>query len=337
MKYLSFIPYPEIRKFIKETSLPERPVWEGKAMYLDKNENPYNIYGQRYPQNRFIEPTHRELREKIADLYSLKPENIFIQHGFLQAADILTKVFLTPTDDFFYLTPVTEELERFLILHKGKKTAVPFGENWPETYLENPPKMAYLMNPSEPFSQNIPKLSKLLTELKEGNFLFIDERYIEFSSEKSLIYEASRKTGLLVLRSFSYAYALAGLSLNFVVAEKELIDLLYLFQEQETVTRIATQYLLEILSAKDSHSAIIQSLKEETRKLYEALKQLPFVKEVLPPEAPFVYVQFENNRTVFEALKQKKILLYQGKDFLRISVGNETENKYLIRILQKLF
>ncbi len=336
-KYLPFISQHRIRDFIINKNPEVRPVLEGKAFYLDKNENPYNIYGQRYPQNRFIEPTHWELRKKIAEIYSLAPENIFIQHGYWQALDLLLKIF-SVVESFFYLKPVPEELKRFLVLHNVKKRIiVSYNSPWAISYRANAPRFAWVMNPMENVSKNLEGLEIALDTLKPGNFLFLDERYIEFSEARSFLQKATEVPGFLVLRSFSFAYALAGLSLNFVVAEKELIDLLYLFREPESVSRIATQYLLEILTAKEAHTETVKMLRKETRNLYRELKKLPFVKEILAPDAHFIMVKFENNEEVFQALREKKIVVYRGENFLRISVGNETENKYLIRILQKLF
>jgi len=147
---------------------------------------------------------------------------------------------------------------------------------------------------------------------------------------------ASKTPGVVVLRSFAYSYALAGINISFIVAHPEVVEVLNKLNYPDNVSRVATQYLLEVLEGEPIHKDSLRIIREEMRRLYEGLKKMKIVSEVEEPNGNFLRVKFNDSGEVLQYLRDKKIFVHSDGDYLRISVGNPTENKYLIRILEKL-
>jgi len=117
MNKYQFVENPELREYLQKISVDSRVVEGGKAIYLDRNEHPYNLFGQRYKQNRFIEPTLSELKKRIAEVYSVPAKSIYIQNGHWQGLDMLLRLFFTPNKTFAHISPTFPYLQTLLALN----------------------------------------------------------------------------------------------------------------------------------------------------------------------------------------------------------------------------
>lgn len=208
-------------------------------------------------------------------------------------------------------------------------------------------QMIYLVNPNNPTGTMIPEaeLKQFIERVPEHIIVLVDEAYFEFAGALASDYPDSSRYGyknVLVLRTFSKAYGLAGLRLGFAIGDEFLINVLSKTKlpfDPNIAAQIAGLAALEdeafLQATIDNNSAQMQLLAEEYRRL-----SIPFITSY----ANFITLELENEvrvETVFEGLRRRGVLTRRLASFglphcLRVSIGLPEENEYYLRQLEAL-
>ncbi len=322
-----------------------RGEFSGEAeVYLDANENPYNA-----PYNRYPDPLQWELKTKISGIKNIAPEKIFLGNGSDEPIDIIFRAFCEPgVDNMVSIDPtygmyqVAADINNVEV-HKVKLNA---DYQFQAEDLLNAAnlytKVIFVCSPNNPTANLLDKteIIKLLAGF-EG-IVVVDEAYIDFAPESSLLHELDNYPNLIVLQTFSKAWGMAGIRLGMAFAQPEIIKVFNKIKYPYNINILTQKKALELLTKAPEKEEWVKTILEERDKMVRKLFKLPFVQVVYPSDANFILVKMHDARGIYEYLTEKKIIVRDRSkitlcdDCLRITIGSPKENKKLRKALKKL-
>ena len=206
------------------------------AIKLDANENPYPPLAEgpfATGLNRYPEPQPARLKRAMAALYGVQPDALAITRGADDAIDILVRTFCRPGEDSVsILTPTFSAYAHFAKLQGARVIEARLDENFDfnadtflETVRDEPSlKLAFICSPNNPTGNPVDPAAILrVADALAETIVVLDEAYIEFSELESLAGEATRRENLVILRTLSKAYGLAGARIGCAIGNSELI------------------------------------------------------------------------------------------------------------------
>jgi histidinol-phosphate aminotransferase len=313
------------------------------AMFLDANENPYNTSLNRYP-----DPRQLKLKKRIAALKNVPADNIFLGNGSDEAIDLLIRVFCEPgIDNIISIKPTYGMYKVCADINQVKFQEVLLNTEFqPDTeallkLVDNKSKLMFLCSPNNPTSNSLNRNDLLVLIKSFPGLVIIDEAYIDFSPAASLSKEMDKYSNLVILQTFSKAWGMAGIRLGMAFAKKEIIDILNHIKYPYNINILTQRMALEHLSDTLKKDQWIKLILDQRKYLQKELTKLPMVKHILPSDANFLMVRFDNPSEVFSYLAGKKIIVRDRskvalcEGYLRVTVGTEEENTLLVKALKQ--
>ena len=321
---------------------------------LNTNESPYPpapsvvaAMDARQVENLrlYSDPTGLSLKQKLAGLYGLQPENIFLSNG---SDDILNFAFMAFADDrgaaFADITygfyPVYGEL------HNVNVKIIPLEEDFSLDYRKycGINRMIVIANPNAPTGMEIPiwQIEEIL-KTNPDSVVVIDEAYVDFGG-KSCYKLIDKYENLLVVRTFSKSRCLAGARLGYAFGCKDLIEDLEKLKYSTNpynVNRLTMLLGCETVDAEPYYKAVSQKIQDARAWSVEALEAIGF--RVLPSSANFIFASHPNlsGAELYQGLRQRGILVRHFtkeriKDFVRITIGTQAQMETLAAALQEM-
>lgn len=308
-----------------------------QSILLDANENPFGKT-PRYPDS-----THRKLREKIAELYTLNFNQVFVGNGSDEILEVLMKILCEPKKDAILVPKPSFTMYSFYAkvqdvevddLHFTEKFSL--SKNQIEKAASKRDyKMLFLCSPNNPTGNSLGNLEELIASF--SGIVVVDEAYQEFSEQKSAVELLSQFPNLIVLRTFSKAWGIAGSRVGYGLASKEISDWFYTVKSPYNVSVESQNLAINVLENKAEFDSNLKEILIQKSELKSSLEELSIVKKIYPSDANFFLVEFENAEEIHQKLIEKEILTSLRKDIpntLRITVGTEEENQKLIKTLR---
>ncbi len=326
-----------------------RDEFEGEAsIFLDANENSLgSVNGQNF--NRYPDPRQTPLRLKIAQLKGINPEQIFLGNGSDEAIDLLYRAFCEPKKDRAIIFPPTYGMYKV----QANINETPVDEimlnadfSLPVEKIEqviNPNvKLMFICSPNNPTANLINKehIIKVLNCFK--GLVIVDEAYIDFAPQASMVSLIDKYPNLVILQTFSKAWGLAGLRLGMAFAQKNIIDILCKIKYPYNVNQLTQQHVLQALGNHSQKDTMVKTIIEQRGWLNNEFLKIDAVEKVYPSDANFILIQIKNANTVYKNLINKGIVVRNRSNValcgncLRITVGTQTENQLLIQALKQL-
>ncbi|SHE95372.1 histidinol-phosphate aminotransferase [Mariniphaga anaerophila] len=336
-----------LRKNIKNL-LPyssARDEYSGEAMvFLDANENPFN-----QPYNRYPDPLQKKLKEKIAPLKSVAPEQIFLGNGSDEPIDLLIRAFCEPgKDNAVSISPtygmyqVAAAINNVAI--KEVSLTNEFELDAAELLKEGDEntKLIFLCSPNNPTGNCLDKEAVLEVVKNFRGIVVLDEAYIDFAPGKSFLPSLHEFPNLVILQTFSKAWGMAGIRLGMAFASPEIISILNKIKYPYNLNILTQQKALELVEKREQVEEWVNLLIAEREKMRQLLSEFPFVIRIFSSDANFVLVKMHDARGIYEFLQEKgiivrdrsKVHLCEGS--LRITIGSPDENEQLINALKEL-
>lgn len=317
-------------------------------IWLNANESPFvnNEPGyNRYPE---FQPT--VLIENYARYAKLDQAQVLASRGADEAIELLIRTFCIPGKD--KITICTPTYGMYAISAATCNVAVntvPLTNNWQldpalADKLDNS-KMVFICNPNNPTGSTLTpaQIEPIVAKLERQCLVVVDEAYIEFSPELSMAGLISKYDNLVVLRTLSKAFGLAGLRCGFMLSNNEIIDLVKKviapYPIPAPIGEIAGQALS--LGGIQSMSAQVGQLNKLAQLFSQRVNALDGVSNVYHSGANFVLVRFNNN-SWFKALSDAGIVVRNQdqvktlENCLRFSIGNELEMNRLYDTLEQI-
>ncbi|MCT8518273.1 histidinol-phosphate transaminase [Glaesserella parasuis] len=290
--------------------------------------------------NRYPEPQPQAVIEGYATYAGVMPENVLVSRGGDESIELIIRAFCEPTDCVLYCPPTygmySVSAETCGIALKTVPLTADFQLNLPEIERNlDGVKVVFVCSPNNPTGTLVKRsdLLKLLQITTGKAIVVMDEAYIEFCPQATMVNELPNYPHLAIIRTLSKAFALAGLRCGFTLANAELINVLQKviapYPQPTPVTDIATQ-ALTAQGLSEMQQRVADVLENRTW-LIEQLKKIPSVVEIFDTEANYVLVKFQDGQKVFKALWEKGIILRDQhkalglQNCIRISIGTREE------------
>ncbi|MGL4391831.1 MAG: histidinol-phosphate transaminase [Fusobacteriaceae bacterium] len=339
------------------TTLPETNNEKNfPKIFLNANENPYLPYPENkncHDVNRYPDSDPNELIKILKKIYELNDgQEILVTRGSDEVIDILVRSFCEPKKDEILIFPPTfgmYEIYSNIQDSKVLKISLDAQNNFELdmknifAYLEkNSPKIIFITNPSAPLGHNMnaKNILELAEKLRDKSIIVVDEAYIEFSTAKSFADQITKFPNIIVMRTLSKAFAMAGLRLGVAIGHPKIIQIL---------KGVRAPYALSIQSIKTATEALspegilfaqekIQQIISEREKLISEFKKFSFITKIFPTATNFIFIQVENSEKFLAKCLERNIFLRSQasaiKNGVRISVGTESENKILLEVMK---
>ncbi len=323
---------------------------------LSSNENPFELPDwlkeeigkevKKIPFQRYPDPTSQELKEVIADLYKVKPENLVLGNGSDELIQLLTIIIGSLDRPVLYPVPTFPMYQVSADIVGRKRIEVPLNKDFQldETFLEKvlevKPDLVFFASPNNPTGNTFNR-EIILKVADSGIFTVVDEAYIDFSDKKSFLEEALQRENLVVLRTMS-KIGLAGIRLGVLVGKEDVAKEIAKTRPPFNIT-YPTQVIGKVVLTKgrEEIKKQIKVIKEERKKLIEEIKKVKGVK-VYPSDANFFLIKVENGNWLHSELIKKGILVRNMshlpfmENCLRVSIGKPEENQAFLKALKEI-
>jgi len=311
---------------------------------MNSNEAPYCPV-RRGRVNRYPDPRHEKLRKKLSDIYQVPRESLFTGNGSDEIIDLLIRGFCEPGKDHIVVPVPAYGMYRIYAALNGVDVIfVPLNHRFQpdkERILKEGKgaKILFLCSPNNP-TGNL--LSGAILKDLIRNFpglVVVDEAYIDFSPDPGWIGAVPEYPNLLVLRTLSKGWGLAGVRIGFLRGDPWVVSYLSAIKPPYNISRPSLDIALKGLERARRVSRNMRATASRRDHLRHRLKDLKFVRHVYSSEANFLLVKFRNGQGVFRYLLGEGIRVRDVSDLpgcgdcLRITVGNHREIRKLMKIL----
>ncbi|MDA0195337.1 MAG: histidinol-phosphate transaminase [Bacteroidetes bacterium] len=344
-----------LKKFVRPHILTIKPYssarddFKGSAeVYLDANENSYGpVTGGDF--NRYPDPHQTKLKGVLSKVKGVSPDQIFIGNGSDEPIDLLIRAFCEPERNKIVILPPTYGMYKVsaLINNVGvieipltiefqidtdqlKKTSFDYC------------KIIFICSPNNP-SGNLLNSQTIIEILEEfDGLVVVDEAYIDFAQETSLIEKLEQYPNLVILQTFSKAWGLAAIRLGIAYGNPYIIEILNKIKPPYNINKASQEMGIQALEIESTKNEVVEKIVAERNLLAKKLKALSFVREIVPSNANFLLVRFDNSESINDFLRKRNIIVRDRsrelhcEGCLRITIGTPVENDRLIQVLNEL-
>ncbi len=322
------------------------------AIGLDANENPWPPAGplaSLCPVNRYIGEAMDALQDRIACINDIPAKKIAMGRGSSEGIDLLIRLFCRAGQDEILICPPTFAMYQVFAATQGAATlSVPLLENGqldvPAIMAACTPntKLIFIPTPNAPMGHTVNKADILaLCQARAASSVIVaDEAYLAFTDEpRGLQDELQNTPNLVLLRTLSKAYALAGERIGFMIASDEIIEMVQRITAPYPLAHSAAQAALEALSPSGLLLAQerLVLLKKERARVAALLPQSPFITRIFDSVTNFFLIQVKDAGEVTALLARYGIRVRPNvcalPNTLRFSLGTPEENDILLRTL----
>ncbi|MDX5406726.1 MAG: histidinol-phosphate transaminase [Chromatiaceae bacterium] len=324
----------------------------GGAVWLNANENAlapsYQLDGT---FNRYPSCQPKAVIDAYADYAGVAPEQVLVSRGADEGIELLIRSFCEPKQDSITICPPTYGM--YAISAESNQTAVNNVLLINNEQLDlagifaTSPKLVFICSPNNPTGDLIPReqIIAVLEHFAGKALVVVDEAYIEFAPQATLANELANYPHLVILRTLSKAFGLAGLRCGFTLAAPEVINALKKmiapYPIAEPVAQIAAMALSAAGVAQMQQSvATINQLRDQFIALANTQNG---ISKVWPSNANYVLLQVKNAADCVNALIQSDILIRNQSsqlglsEVVRVSIGNADEMQRLTQAMQQYF
>lgn len=326
---------------------------KGGRVWLDANENPQTPSAAKPLLNRYPEPQPAELVAQLSELYGVAPAQVLVTRGSDEGIDLLLRTFCRAGQDAILITPPTYGMYVVAAGIQGARTvSVPllrekgFALDAAAVLKAATPdvKLVFLCSPNNPTGGLLDRAAvlSLVKSLAGRAVVIIDEAYVDFSGQPSLAAEIPANPNLVVLRTLSKAYGLAGARVGTTIADPAVIAVLqkviapYPVPAPVLMAALAALTPAGLAAAKNS----VATLVAERARLAAALPKLPAVKRVWPSDANYLLIEVIDSAKAMTAGRAAGVIWRdRSKDVsncIRITVGTAEENNATLEVLSRV-
>lgn len=345
---------------------PGKPISEVKrelgltnVIKLASNENPLGCSPRavealiKWTQEVSLYPDGNctELRNALTKRFKLDPAQFLFGAGSDQILEIIAQTYINPGDTTITCWPSFSRYETVTRIMDGKMIKVPLKKDYSFDLdgilksITHNTRIIWLCNPNNPTGTIITaqEQNAFLEKVPRDVLVVLDEAYYEYARGEDYpesIELLEQYDNIIILRTFSKAYGLAGLRIGYAISRKETIELLNRVRGPFNVNAAAQAAALAALDDQEFVQRSVQTNEEGKRYLYQAFEKMGL--EYIPTHTNFIMVNVEKNSVeVFKALLQKGVIIRSGDIFdmdnwIRVTIGTPEQNMRLIEALKEV-
>lgn len=320
---------------------------------LSLNENHISTVGTdvnyyQYPDNQCF-----TLRKELAELqlpHGIGMANITVGNGMTELIDVVLRAFIQPERDSILLfSPYECTWKEAAILNNAALQELPLNSffqlplNKAKKEISEHTKIMVINNPNALLGTALRQYDLMDLIDQFAGIVIIDETYIDFSPESSMLPYLHNLPNVVVLQSFSKAWGLAALRVGVAYCSAEIAQILRAIKPRFSVSTVAQELAVKALHLPEKKEQLVGQIQVERERVAEALRRMPFVTHISPSVANFLLVSFVDAKKTFDYLQSERVDVFlcssqqpHCEQSLRISIGNGLENDRLIYLLNEM-
>jgi histidinol-phosphate aminotransferase len=344
---------------------PGKPIEEVKrelglqtVVKLASNENPFGCSPKvkeallREADSLYLYPdgASMDLRKELAQFLTVEPEQLVVGNGSDELLMLTSRAYLGPNTNTVMAEPTFPVYKTTSTIEGAEVIEVPLVQGVHDLYtmlssINEQTRVVWLCNPNNPSGtmNTAESVRAFLKQVPPSVLVVLDEAYYEYVTDAdypdsiALLREFSN---VLILRTFSKIYGLAGLRIGYGIASAEIIDKLDRVREPFNTNRVAQSSAISALSDQDFIAQCREANRLGREQMYAAFDQMNL--SYYPSQGNFVLVfTGKNGNDVFTELLKKGIIIRSGvplgfPEAIRVTVGSEAQNKAFIQALREV-
>lgn len=293
--------------------------------------------------NRYPDPFAAKLINAYSVYYGINPDLVTAGNGSDELISIITACFLQKNERVLTLAPDFSMYFFYSSLYELNVRVMKKEEDLTinvdkviETVNKEKIRAVIFSNPCNPTSLGLDKadVEKLITSVNA--LVILDEAYMDFwKEEQSLIRETAKYDNLIVLRTCSKAFGMAGLRLGFAVSNEVITEKLRAAKSPYNVNALTQSIAAYVISDKAEINRRIKACKDALRELDNGLceRNFSFFEKIYPSVTNFLFIKTDRAKKIFDYLLTQSIAVRLMGNFLRITAGSTEENTALLKAL----
>jgi histidinol-phosphate aminotransferase len=287
--------------------------------------------------NQYPTPYSDGLRKALGKRYQLGIDHFVVGNGSDEALDIIIKSFLEPGETVLLPYPSYSLHAYFVKINAGKVALIDLKEDFqldPEALNSKDGKLVLLCNPNNPTSNTFKRKDIEALLEKKDRIVVVDEAYGEYAG-KSFIPDVDNYDNLIVTRTFSKAYALAGMRVGYAISNPDLAGVMQRVKIPYSLNRVSELVATKALQDQDFVRKGVELVNAERKRLEKGLSKLGF--KVFPSEANFILFKSTIDHTrLVKMLSEKGVMIRDfGKNrrmenCVRTTIGTREMNEALL-------
>ena len=295
--------------------------------------------------NRYPDPNATKLVKGFADYFKVNPDCVTAGNGSDEIISVIMNAFLQKGDKILTLEPDFSMYRFYAEIAECKSVKYQKDDNLDVNIddviaLANNENVRIVIfsNPCNPTSRIVTKddVRKLINSV--DSLVVLDEAYMDFAEDESLLGEFENYDNLIILKTCSKALGSAALRLGFAVANKTLTNVIRAVKSPYNVNSVS-QALGEVLfSHPDYIDNCIETVVNSRKELYSRILEIKSdkIEKVYETHTNFVFMKVKNAKQVFEKMKENSIIIRNMGDYLRITAGTKYENEKMLETFKKV-
>ena len=321
---------------------------------LNANESPESPWAHldRSPLNRYPLVRPISLQARMAELYGVTPECVLATRGSTEAIDTLIRTFCRAYSDNIVVTPPTFDMYKvYADVQAVELNRVPLDPDRSFAFdaeavlgaADDKSKLIFICAPNNPTGTLASREDILaVAEARRDRSVVVDEAYIEFADRPSLVADLGTFDNMVVLRTMSKAFALAGARCGALIGSPEAVVMLSRVLSPYSFSTPVTERVLDAMTDEgfDQARALVRRTVDERERVAAGLTRSAAVERVWPSQANFLFVRFCDIDAVRAALARRRILIREFASLpeftgcARITVGTPAENDHLLAAVE---
>lgn len=341
----------ELEKMVRKNILALKPYssarneYAGKKahVFIDANENPFNSGINRYP-----DPLQVELKQLVAPMKGVRPEQIFFGNGSDEAIDLVYRVFCEPRlDNVVAIDPTYGMYEVSADINDVEYRKVQLDDNFQFRAFsllnecDCHTKAIFLCSPNNPTGNNLDRgeIEKIIMGFH--GIVVVDEAYSDFSDARPFRLDLDKYPNLIVLNTFSKAWGSAAIRLGMAFASPEIIELFNKVKYPYNVNELTQKQAKQVVTDSARLHKQLRQVLDERESLMRAFAQLPICEKVYPSDANFFLAKVTDATKIYNYLVDRGIVVRNRhhitlcSNCLRVTIGTVQENSELLGALRQ--
>ncbi len=338
-----------IRNNLKDLK-PYKPQSEQTTIKLDANESKNYLMSDTFTLNDLSLNLYPDsnaylLRTKLSAYTNVDTSQIVVGNGSSEMIELMLKTYIETGDVVLSFEPSFSMYAIYATIYNGSYIGVPSKADFKldiddmiDYANKYNPKLIFLCSPNNPTGQIIPQGDIIKLTNSTNALICLDEAYIEFSEQSiSMMSMVNQFDNLIVIRTFSKAFGLAGIRLGYLVSNLNIVSELYKVKSPYNLNAVSQSLGIYALSKIDKVNSYTDAVKKERFIVQKALSKLKL--KVYPSEGNFIFFEsFEPH--LYKKLIDKDIRIRAFsenlKNYYRVTIGSLDENKQFIEAMKEI-
>lgn len=319
------------------------------SVKLDANEGSKDLFkdlvkqlGEEFYLNVYPDDSYIDLKKAICNYVGCKTSNICVGNGSSELLDLCIKTFVDRDELILSLDPSFAMYCIYAKIFDTKYIGATSDDDFVintdkviDLIKEKDPKVTIICNPNNPTGSMIKKDDVIRIIKSTDNIVIVDEAYMEFGDE-SVVEEIENYKNLIVVKTLSKAFSMAGIRTGYLIACEELVNTVEKVRPPYNLNSISAFLATKALEEKDKMIAYVKGIKKEREKVYKSLLDMNI--KVFPSGANFLFFH-SNIKNLEDKLIREDVLIrkFGGKldNHYRVTIGTVDENNEFIKAMKK--